>query len=98
MCMGPPRYMYRSPAQSGVYPHVYGATEDMTLSSFSILGLSPCVWGHPCATMRPELVPGAIPMGMGPSDDSSSSVEMRGVYPHVYGDVIVPPMFDHAVP
>src|SRR5690625_3173746 len=46
MCMGPPWRSYWLLPVSWVYPHVYGATHKRIDSSPSILGLSPCVWGH----------------------------------------------------
>src|SRR5690625_7037651 len=46
MCMGPPCRSYWLLPVSWVYPHVYGATHKRIDSSPSILGLSPCVWGH----------------------------------------------------
>src|SRR5690625_7214810 len=46
MCMGPPCRSKWLLQVTWFYPHVYGATHKRIDSSPSILGLSPCVWGH----------------------------------------------------
>src|SRR5690625_6444165 len=66
MCMGPPRCLMLQPHRLWVYPHVYGATLPVVMAPASILGLSPCVWGHPQTDRFQPIDPGSIPMCMGP--------------------------------
>src|SRR5690625_7983094 len=66
MCMGPPRCRLQWLHRLWVYPHVYGATLPVVMAPASILGLSPCVWGHPQTDRFQPIDPGSIPMCMGP--------------------------------
>src|SRR5690625_4505211 len=50
MCMGPPPKRNTVMIKKWVYPHVYGATGCVPSQTFRPVGLSPCVWGHRCAT------------------------------------------------
>src|SRR5690625_6121895 len=78
MCMGPPRCPLQRLHRLWVYPHVYGATLPVVMAPASILGLSPCVWGHPQTDRFQPIDPGSIPMCMGPL-----------VLPRFHGQVLV---------
>src|SRR5690625_7480677 len=50
-----------------------------------VLGLSPCVWGHPVHVTEAKSIRGSIPMCMGPPTTHQKSQIAIWVYPHVYG-------------
>src|SRR5690625_7305527 len=84
MCMGPPiggNFRYYN---SGVYPHVYGATELVKKYNDQVQGLSPCVWGHPCTDIMQVKHIGSIPMCMGPPRLAILRPDRPWVYPHGY--------------
>src|SRR5690625_6879265 len=84
MCMGPPTWNAIAPGIGWVYPHVYGATHAVRCGLLWFRGLSPCVWGHRSPDHVCTLLPGCIPMCMGPPAGASTN-DLRGrVYPHVY--------------
>src|SRR5690625_106088 len=85
MCMGPPSGGNFRYYNSGVYPHVYGATELVKKYNDQVQGLSPCVWGHPYADIMQVKHTGSIPMCMGPPRPGNTPPRRRWVYPHVYG-------------
>src|SRR5690625_6475155 len=89
MCMGPPLFSASDWENPGVYPHVYGATNDRRIKGNIFRGLSPCVWGHPSQLQGYAGETGSIPMCMGPPFlPVSGSYHLR-VYPHVYGSTSV---------
>src|SRR5690625_7331873 len=88
MCMGPPSGGNFRYYNSGVYPHVYGATELVKKYNDQVQGLSPCVWGHPYADIMQIKHIGSIPMCMGPPWHESRHPRLPRVYPHVYGATI----------
>src|SRR5690625_5403214 len=85
MCMGPPSGGNFRYYNSGVYPHVYGATELVKKYNDQVQGLSPCVWGHPYADIVQVKHIGSIPMCMGPPWLVILHPGRPWVYPHVYG-------------
>ncbi len=68
-----------------VYPHVYGGNQNRTLWSILGAGLSPCVRGKLMAVGLHRLVVRSIPMCTGETNAEGSAVDLREVYPHVYG-------------
>src|SRR5690625_2823535 len=88
MCMGPPLCRYNAGKAYWVYPHVYGATMAGYPAPRTALGLSPCVWGHPRPEVSLHVLPGSIPMCMGPPRATYQPARLRRVYPHVYGATI----------
>src|SRR5690625_5551361 len=85
MCMGPPLCRYNAGIAYWVYPHVYGATMAGYPAPRTALGLSPCVWGHPRPAVALRLLPGSIPMCMGPPRPTHQPARLLRGYPHVYG-------------
>src|SRR5690625_3140018 len=68
-----------------VYLHVYGATVIRKLTSYLLLVLSPCVWGHLTSFLSDIIDLGSIPMCMGPPLAPYDRRGLWRVYPHVYG-------------
>src|SRR5690625_40850 len=68
-----------------VYPRVYGATLTKSTLPGSILGLSPCVRGHPQYRGDSRMGMGSIPVCTGPPQLCSGSLRAHRVYPRVYG-------------
>src|SRR5690625_551961 len=85
MCMGPPFGLGCLIFIHRVYPHVYGATLQKLTAMWLNMGLSPCVWGHHLVHPDQTILPGSIPMCMGPPTIILNRTSSTGVYPHVYG-------------
>src|SRR5690625_3866079 len=85
MCMGPPFGLGCLIFIHRVYPHVYGATLQKLTAMWLNMGLSPCVWGHHLVHPDQTILPGSIPMCMGPPLNPESFHRLNRVYPHVYG-------------
>src|SRR5690625_5026191 len=85
MCMGPPTLSMLRTHSKRVYPHVYESTSLRCSYLLSLLGLSPCVWGHQLSQCSARIHRGSTPMCMGPPFIISITKIALRVYPHVYG-------------
>ncbi len=85
MCTGETRLPVGRLNVRQVYPHVYGGNDQEQVEAMYQTGLSPCVRGKPAGYRQGATIPRSIPMCTGETRLPVGRLNVRQVYPHVYG-------------